>query len=98
MSSKDRQEWAEALNKEYRGFKDRNALKPPKGARTLGTLTRWEYKEDNGTLVKYKVRMVVRGDQQVEGESFTASDFYAPVLKAPEAAIGNCRSGGLLGL
>ena len=43
MSRKDRQEWAEALNKEYRGFKDRNALavvKPPKGARNLGTLTR----------------------------------------------------------
>ena len=62
MSRKDRQEWAEALNKEYRGFKDRNALaivKPPKGARILGTLTRWEYKEDNSTLVKYKVRMIV---------------------------------------
>ena len=29
--------------------------------------------------------MVIRGDQQVEGESFTASDFYAPVLKAQEA-------------
>ena len=43
MSRKDRQEWAEALNKEYRGFKDRNAfaiVKPPKGARILGTLTR----------------------------------------------------------
>ena len=26
MSRKDRQEWTEALNKEYRGFKDRNAL------------------------------------------------------------------------
>ena len=81
MSRKDRQEWAEALNKEYRGFKDSNALaivKPPKEARILGTLTRWEYKEDNGTLVKYKVRMVVRGDQQVEGESFTASDLNAP--------------------
>ena len=77
MSRKDRQEWAEALNKEYRGFKDSNALaivKPPKGARLLGRLTRWEYKKDNSTLVKYKVRMVVRGDQQAEGESYTASD------------------------
>ncbi len=86
MSRKDRQEWAEALNKEYRGFKDRNAalavVKPPKGARILGTLARWEYKEDNGRLVKYKVRMVVRGDQQVEGESFASSDLDAPVLKA----------------
>ena len=56
----------------------------------MGTLTRWEYKEDNGTLVKYKVRMaaaVVRGDQHVEGESVTASDLYAPVLNAPESRL-----------
>ncbi len=47
MSRKDQQEWEEALNQEYRGFKDRYALavvKPPKGARILGTLTRLEYK------------------------------------------------------
>jgi hypothetical protein len=90
MSLKDRQEWAEALNKEYRGFKDSNALaivKPPKVARILGTLTRWEYEKDNGRLLKYKVCMVVRGDQQVEGESFTSSYLYAPVLKAPEARL-----------
>ena len=31
--------------------------------------------------------MTVRGDQQVEGESFTASDLYAPVLKALEARL-----------
>ncbi len=87
MSRKDRQDWAEALNKEYLGFKNCNALaivKPPKGAKILGTLNLREYKEDNGTLVKYKVRMVVRGDQPVEGESFTSSDRYAPV---PEARL-----------
>ena len=50
-------------------------------------LTRCQYKEDNGTLVKYKVRMVIRGDQQVEGEIFTASDLYAPVLKAQESRL-----------
>ena len=64
MFLKDRQEWVEANNKEYKGFKDSNALavvKPPKGARILGTLTRWVYTEDNCRLVKYKVRMVVRG-------------------------------------
>ncbi len=37
--------------------------------------------------MKYKVRMVVRGDQQVEGESFTSSDLYTPVIKAPEALL-----------
>ena len=62
-------------------------VKPPKGAQVLGTLTRWEYKEENGKLVKFKVRMTVRGDQQIEGESFYPSDLYAPVLKAYEARL-----------
>ncbi len=47
---------------EYRGFTDHNVLavvKQAKRARMLGTLTRWEYKEDTDTLVKYKVCMVV---------------------------------------
>ena len=90
MSRSDRQEWAAAMNKEYLGFKDMKALavvKPPKGAKILGTLTRWEYKAENGKLVKYKVRMTVRGDQQIEGESFDPSDLYAPVLKAYEARL-----------
>ncbi len=72
------------------GLKDTKALangKLPKGARILGTLTRWEYKEENGKLVKYKARMAVRGDQQVEGESFDSADFYARVLKHYEARL-----------
>ncbi len=75
MSSKNQQEWVTALNKEYMGIKDSNAfaiVKLPTGARTLGTQTRWEYKKDASTLVKYKERMVVRGDHQVKGESSTS--------------------------
>ena len=55
MSRSDQQEWAAAMNKEYLRFKDMKALavvKPPKGAKILGTLTRWEYKAENGKLVK----------------------------------------------
>ena len=37
--------------------------------------------------MKYKVRMTVGGDQQVEGESFDSADLYAPVLKAYEARL-----------
>jgi hypothetical protein len=62
-------------------------VKSPKGARLHDTLTRWEYKEENGKLVEYKVHMTTRGDQQVAGESFVATDFYAPVLKAHEARL-----------
>ena len=104
MSRSDRQleEWAAAMNKEYLGFKNMKALavvKPPKGAQVLGTLARWEYKEEDDKLFKYKVRMTVRGDQQIEGESFDPSDLYAPVLKAYEArAAGNCCRGRLSGL
>ncbi len=38
-------------------------------------------------MVKYKVRMTIRGDQQVAGESFVATDLYTPVLKAHESRL-----------
>ena len=90
MSREDKQDWAEAYDKEYRGFMERKAFKvvrPEKGIKVHDTLTRLEYKEDNGTFLKRKVRLCARGDQQVEGESFTSSDLYAPTLKAPEARL-----------
>ncbi len=96
MSREDRQSWAEAYDKEYhasdRGFKERNAFKiirPEKGIKIHNTLTRLEYKEDNGTFLKRKVRLCARGDQpeQVQSESFKSSDLYAPTLKAPEARL-----------
>jgi hypothetical protein len=73
MSREGLQSWAEAYDKEYRGFKERNAFKivrPEKGIKIHDTLTRLEYKEDNVTFLKRKVRSCARGDQQVEGESF----------------------------
>jgi hypothetical protein len=75
---------------EYRWFRDMKALavvQLPKGAMLHGTLTRWEYKEENGKLVKYRVLMTIRGDQQVAGESFVTTDLYARVLKAHEAQL-----------
>ena len=67
MSRPDAQKWADAHQKEYQGFKDRNAFATvllPKGARALGTTTRRDYKVVNGVFSKRKVRMCVRGDQQ----------------------------------
>ncbi len=37
--------------------------------------------------MKYKVRMPIRGDQQVAGESFVTTDLNAPELKAHEARL-----------
>ncbi len=84
----DAEQWMDAYAKEYQSIMDRKAVdmvKPPPGAKILGTTTRLEYKIDNGRLSKWKARMCVRGDQQVEGEDYFQQDLYAPTLKATEA-------------
>jgi hypothetical protein len=90
MSREDSREWQEAYFKEYKGMMDCGAVqavKPPPGAKILGTTTRTEYKTSNGIFDKRKVRMCVRGDQQVEGQDFFQQDLYAPTLKAQEARL-----------
>jgi hypothetical protein len=62
-------------------------VKPETGARIHDTITRLEYKEDNGDFMKVKARMCVRGDQQIAGVSFKETDLYAPVLRAAEARL-----------
>jgi hypothetical protein len=55
MSREDKQDWADASDKEYRGFMERKAFKvvrPEKGIKIHDTLTRLEYKEDNGTFLQ----------------------------------------------
>ena len=90
MSRPDRQQWAEAYNKEYQGFIERGTfvvVKPEKGEKVLGTTTRLDYNMVNGVFDKRKVRLCVRGDQQQEGIHFRSSDLYSPALKAPEAGL-----------
>jgi hypothetical protein len=64
------------MMKEYQGFQDMKALalavvRLLKGERIHGTLTRWEYHftRRRTSKVKYKVCMMIRKDQQVEGKS-----------------------------
>ena len=47
MARPDRERWVAAFQKEYQGFKDRNALaeaKLPEGAKVLGITKRLDYK------------------------------------------------------
>ena len=89
MSRVDAKEWQEAYNKEYKGMMDRGAVRavnpPPPGPRSLGQpqgrSTRASMEPST------KVRMCVRGDQQVEGQDFFQQDLYAPTLKAQEARL-----------
>ena len=86
----DAAQWMDVYAKEYQGIMDRKAVdmvKPPPGAKILGTTTRLEYKIDNGKLSKWKARMCVRGDQQVEGGDYFQQDLYAPTLNTTEARL-----------
>ena len=90
MKALDKQAWAVAYNSEFVGFQQRKVfkvVKPEPGVKIHDTLTRLEYKEDNGEFLKNKVRLCARGDQQIPGVSFQESDLYAPVLKAAEARL-----------
>ena len=90
MQREDAQEWAEALNKEYMGFKQRGVFKLvpiQKGMKLMGMTTRWEYKITNGVFDKYKTRLCAMGNQQIAGIHFNESDLYAPVLKAHEVRL-----------
>ena len=60
---------------------------PKPGIKILDTLTRLEYKEDNGEFIKCKARLCARGDQQVNGVNFKETDLYAPTLKAAEGRL-----------
>ncbi len=49
-------------------------MKSEPGVKIHNTLTRLEYKEDNGDFLKVKARMCVTGDQQIAGFSFNETD------------------------
>ncbi len=90
MKALDKQAWKEAYNLEYLGFVEQGVFKVVKqepGLRIQYTITRLEYKEDNGDFLKVTARMHVRGDQQIAGVSFKETDLYSPVLKAAEARL-----------
>jgi hypothetical protein len=90
MAALDSQAWAAAYNSEYVGFKEREVfkvVKPEPGVKILDTLTRLEYKEDNGEFIKCKARLCARGDQQVDGVNYKETDLYAPTLKAAEGRL-----------
>ncbi len=87
MELENVQEWAEALNKESMGFKQRCVFKLvpiQKGMKLMGMTTRWAYKNTNGVLDKNKTRLCAMGNQQIACTHFRVneSDFDAPVLKA----------------
>ena len=66
------------------GIQRIKVVKPEPEVKILDTLTRLEYKEDNGEFIKCKARLCARGGQQVDGVNYKETDLYAPTLKASE--------------
>ncbi len=63
MTVLDKQAWAEAYHAEYLGFVERGVfkvVKPEPGVRIHDTITRLEYKEENGDFLKDKARMCAK--------------------------------------
>ena len=64
-SREDSHQWIDAYYKECKGMMDRGAVKavkPPPGAKILGTTTRLEYKCDNSVFSKRTCHRCVRGE------------------------------------
>lgn len=92
LKQADSHSWIQAMKKEIRQLEDHGtwSIKQkhlvPKDATILDSI--WALKKKrrpDGTLLKYKARLCVRGDQQVLGESFW--DVYAPVVAWPLVRI-----------
>lgn len=83
MESDDASQWTTAINEELNSLEENNTwilVNRPKNQNVISN--RWvlkiEYKSD-GTIDKYKARLVIRGFSQKEGVDF--HEIYPPVLK-----------------
>ncbi len=84
MKSKYSSEWSSAIGKEKDALFERNVFsltEAPENATILDT--KWVFKvkyKDDGTIEKFKARLVVRGYKQREGIDFSST--FAPVVRS----------------
>jgi hypothetical protein len=83
MISQDRDKWLDAIAKEGDSLKENKTwtlVEKPRGKRILSTMwvLKIKYKSD-GSIERYKARLVVRGCHQKEGIDFT--EIFAPVVR-----------------
>ena len=83
MRTPDANEWQQAMNTELSTLKELNVwtlVPPPTNAKIIPT--QWVFTQKfhpDGTLRKYKARLVVTGNRQLQGEDYISS--FSPVVK-----------------
>ena len=89
MSEEERLKWIEAMDVEISDLVERNAfdLVPRSQALQAGhniVKSMWTYRRKrrpDGTISRYKARLVVRGDLQKQYYNFSTNDTFAPVVE-----------------
>lgn len=81
--------WQQAMHAEYQALVKQGTwilVPPPLGANIIGC--QWIYKikrHSDGTMARYKARLVANGNQQTEGIDF--QETFSPVIKQPTIRI-----------
>lgn len=82
QSCGDKDCWMKAMQEEMNSLKKNDTYeltKLPKGKRTLKNKWVYKLKKDDGNLVRYKARLVVKGFSQKKGIDF--DEIFSPVVK-----------------
>ena len=85
MSHVDWQQWYLAMMSEIESLEKRSTwtvVKPPNGSNIIGTRFVYKIKRNaDGSIERYKARLVAQGFKQIPGIDFEHDDRYAPVTR-----------------
>jgi transposase InsO family protein len=87
----DRLKWMKAMDEEIESITEQKVFMEVECPRDVKPIrTRWHYRiklDKNNNPIKFKARLVVRGDLQKEGINYDGDDIFAPVARSKSIKI-----------